>query len=247
MLSKNEVKYIQSLRLKKEREQAGLFVAEGGKITDELLLCKTYEVITVYGLAGYTNSRQTKHPGTTFRAVDEATLQKISQRQTPQQCLALVKMRPQVFEPFDPDSWSLMLDGIQDPGNLGSIIRIADWFGIRNIYATPETADLYNPKVVQATMGSICRVKMMYGPCLEALQKMGPTCYATHQQGDSIWEIGPLAPGVIMIGNEGKGLDDAFMALARKKISIPRLGGAESLNAAIATGIVVSHLMKPGS
>ncbi|HSC52439.1 MAG TPA: RNA methyltransferase [Phnomibacter sp.] len=246
MLSKNEIKYIQSLKAKKQRHEAGVFIAEGPKIIEELIRQHAASVIKVFGLLSFFK----EIPSSVLSKINhvvisEAELERISMLQAPQQCLALVHLKEQAFEPFVAGSWSLMLDSIQDPGNLGTIIRIADWFGIEHIYASADTADCFNPKVVQATMGSLFRVKMMYGPCEQWLQTHQPACYITAMQGKSIWETDAISPGVIIIGNEGKGVSAALAAHATGSMSIPKLGGAESLNAAVATGIILSHVLQP--
>jgi len=245
MLSKNEIKYIQSLKAKKERHEAGVFVAEGPKIISELIGDNPGEIVKVFGLSSFFSSQPVPTLASiphTIVSADE--LERISFLQAPQQCLALVKMRHFEFDTFVRGKWKLMLNGIQDPGNLGTIIRIADWFGIEHIYASNDTAEMYNPKVVQATMGSLFRVKVIYGSCEQWLQTYQPHCYITAMTGTSIWQTNALTPGVIVIGNEGKGVSAAIEKLATETISIPKLGGAESLNAAVATGIILSHLLQ---
>lgn len=246
MLSKNEIKYIQSLKAKKQRREAGVFVVEGFKIISELLSNNTYEAVKVFGTqAFFEQTSETLLEGVACTVVTENELTVISFLQTPQQCLALVKVIDHAFEPFDRHQWSIMLDGIQDPGNLGTIIRIADWFGIKTIYASNDTVELYNPKVAQATMGSLFRVKVMYGPCEQWLKQYAPVCYVTAMDGENIWNIQSLAPGVVVIGNEGKGIGNAIASMSSGTIAIPRIGQAESLNAGVATGIILSHLLKP--
>jgi TrmH family RNA methyltransferase len=137
-----------------------------------------------------------------------------------------------------------MLDTIQDPGNLGTIIRCADWFGIARIFCSTDCADAYNPKVVQATMGSIARVQVAYGSLAERL-KLEPDLptYAAVLDGTDVRRLPPIKEGVIIIGNESKGIGEEVLALCRNRITIPRHGKAESLNAAIATGIILSHIV----
>jgi TrmH family RNA methyltransferase len=149
---------------------------------------------------------------------------------------------------FDPpvfkNTISLVLDGIQDPGNLGSIIRSADWFGIRTIVCSPDCADNFNAKVVQSTMGSITRVQLMYTdlPAFVADNAL-PDLYAATLNGKSVYGTGPVKEGMIIIGNESKGISDALLKKAKHRITIPRKGQAESLNAGVATGIMLSHLV----
>ncbi len=245
MLSKNEIKYIQSLKAKKQRREMGVFVVEGDKSILELLSNNKYVPEKVYGTEAFfaqTPERLVRH--VPHKIISDEDLQSISFLQAPQHSLALVKMIDYPFEPFAKNGWSLMLDDIQDPGNLGTIIRIADWFGVENIYASEDTAEVYNPKAVQASMGSIFRTKVMYGNCEQWLTKYKPNCYVTTMLGQSVWSLPPMPPRVIVIGNEGRGVSAAISSLASVHISIPKLGHAESLNAGVATGIILSHLLQ---
>ncbi|MDP4151167.1 MAG: RNA methyltransferase, partial [Bacteroidota bacterium] len=149
------------------------------------------------------------------------------------------------FPTFDfGNSLSLLLDGIQDPGNLGTILRIADWFGIRQVACSTDCADVFNAKTVQSTMGSICRVGVMYGdlPALVARYPGLPVFGAT-LEGRSVYEMERPGKGMIVIGNESKGIRPELLAAIRVPVTIPRIGSAESLNAAVATGIILSHLV----
>ena len=138
---------------------------------------------------------------------------------------------------------SLALDTIQDPGNLGTIIRIADWFGIANIICSENCADIYNPKVVQSTMGSFGRVEVVYTSLVEFLNRNNSVpIYAAALNGKKVDELKGLKEGIILIGNESKGISIEIMQMATEKITIPKFGMAESLNAAVATGIILSHL-----
>jgi TrmH family RNA methyltransferase len=174
--------------------------------------------------------------------VTQAELEKITGLQTPNQVLAVAAKQTLQEEPFLKDCLSLVLDGIQDPGNMGSIIRIADWFGIYQVIAATDTADIYNPKVVQATMGSITRVKVWYKPLDEWLAKVDATVFGALLNGDSVYTCGKISSGVLVIGNEGQGIRPAVMPFIQKRLTIPRIGGAESLNAAVAAGIILSHV-----
>ncbi|MBL7745420.1 MAG: RNA methyltransferase, partial [Chitinophagaceae bacterium] len=139
---------------------------------------------------------------------------------------------------------SLVLDTLQDPGNLGTIIRIADWFGIEQIICSPDCADVYNPKVVQSTMGSIARVKVFYTDLAEWLPvQKDIRIYAAALEGKDITNMNPLKEGLIIIGNESKGIEEEILALANERITIPKKGKAESLNAGVAAGIILSHLV----
>jgi RNA methyltransferase, TrmH family len=243
MLGKSRLKYIQSLGHKKQREEEGLFIAEGPKMAAEVLAGMTSLVEEVFGVQEWMGRFPEKYPAVRFTEVSEEELSRMSHLSTPNQVLVLLRIPEPVTEINPAGKLTLLLDTIQDPGNLGTIIRIADWFGITQIVCSETTADLYSPKVVQSTMGSIVRVSLMYTqlqPWL--LSATAVPAYAAALEGIGIREIGRLDEGIIIIGNESKGIDPAIMQLVQNRITIPRLGGAESLNAAVAAGIILSHL-----
>ncbi len=240
MISKNEVKYIQSLCHKKQRQQDGLFIAEGPKIVEELLH-SNYTIRKLFAVKEWLAANPLQSIDTT--EIGTAELERISSLQTPNQVLALVQAKA-ATEPELKGRLGLVLDGIQDPGNLGTIIRIADWFGIREIICSADTAELYNPKVVQSTMGSFIRVNVWYGDVkvlLDANKNL--PVYGTLLQGKSIYTIDKPKEGLLIIGNEGRGIREDIISYIQHPITIPRIGGAESLNAAVATGIVLSHFV----
>ena len=243
MLSKNEVKYIQSLKDKKSRAASGQFIAEGPKIVADLLNEYPGEIVSIYATANWIKNHTTVSAKVLIKEIEAFELEKISALQAPQEVLAVMKMHSSDFIPFKNNRWSLMLDGIQDPGNMGSILRSADWFGIAAVYCTSDTADRYNPKVVQAAMGSILRVPVCYGNCEVWLKETQIPVYATLLEGANIFKEQPLAPGIIIIGNEGKGIRPGMLEHITKAITIPKTGKAESLNAAVATGIVLAQLV----
>ena len=240
MISKNEVKYIQSLCHKKQRQQDGLFIAEGPKIIEELLN-SNYTIHKLFAVKEWIANNPLQSIDTA--EVSGMELEKISSLQTPNQVLALVKAKI-ATEPVLKGKLSLVLDGIQDPGNLGTIIRIADWFGVNEIICSADTAELYNPKVVQSTMGSFIRVNVWYGDLKTFLNsnKKLPV-YGTMLQGKSIYAIDKPKEGLLIIGNEGRGIREEIIPFIKYPVTIPRIGGAESLNAGVAAGIVVSHLV----
>ncbi len=242
MISKSQTKYIQSLGQKKHRDQEGVFVAEGPKLVKELLQSKNAELICLYALNDWIEENEKLLKGINVSAINENELEKISQLKTPNQVIAVIKK----FKMQKPDvkrKISLVLDAIQDPGNLGTIIRIADWFGILQIVCSPDCADVYNPKVVQATMGSIARVKVFHTDLPAWLKQQNEVkVYATMLEGKDVTMMSPLKEGLIIIGNEAKGIRDELLQLVDEKITIPKKGGAESLNAAVATGIVLACL-----
>ena len=176
-------------------------------------------------------------------AINETELERISQLTTPNKVLAIVK-KFETNEPGIKERISLVLDAIRDPGNLGTIIRIADWFGISQIICSADCADMYNSKVVQATMGSIARVNVFYTDLPVWLkQRSGVRIYAAMLEGKDVTKMSTIKEGLIIIGNESMGIDKEVLQYANEKISIPRKGSAESLNAAVATGIILSHLV----
>ncbi|MGE5520655.1 MAG: TrmH family RNA methyltransferase [Candidatus Dadabacteria bacterium] len=237
MLSKKVIKDIQSLVHKKLRDESGLFVAEGRKIVDELIKTEETRIETIYATPDWV----VDYPDLpNVQVVTKAELQRISFLSTPNKVLALVKYFP--VQVPNTKTLVLYLDEIQDPGNLGTIIRIADWFGINNVVCSEQCADHYNPKVVQATMGSIARVRVYSDYELQWLKKQQPV-YVSTIDGTTISEFGKVNEGVLVIGNESRGIREEILDLANATVSIPRIGGAESLNAAIATGILLSHML----
>ncbi|HUC81443.1 MAG TPA: RNA methyltransferase [Flavisolibacter sp.] len=237
MLSKKVLKDIQSLGLKKHREETGLFVAEGPKIVDELLQLIPGQLEAVYATEEWEGSDSEK-----ITRISPAELERISQLKTPNQVLAVVKQ----WESIAPtaEGFLLYLDTIQDPGNFGTIIRTADWFGVKNIVCSAGCADFYNPKVVQATMASIARVNVYYDEEASWLAAQSLPRFAASLHGQPLDGFAKISEGILIIGNESKGIRKEYLQLAEEKITIPRRGDAESLNAAVATGILLSHLVK---
>ena len=242
MLSKSQVKYIQSLGQKKFRDQEGLFIAEGPKIVNELLTEIPQLVKTVYGVKEWIDESRGLLIKTAFIEISEAELERISQLSAPNKVLAvLYKIKDD--EIITPNNITLVLDNIQDPGNLGTIIRSADWFGVKQIVCSHNSADMYNSKVIQATMGSIARVKIIYTDLATWLKQQSVTIFAASLKGKDIRKMSKLTEGIIIIGNEAKGINPEVMQLAGEKITIPKPGKAESLNAAVATAIILSHIV----
>ncbi len=239
MLSKNEAKYIQSLGHKKQRQEDRLFIAEGVKLVDELLQAG-YRTKKIYA----TEEWMQNHPGTEAQLVTEEELARISVQTSPNQVLAIAEQKTLSSQPLFSQQLTLALDGIQDPGNLGTIIRIADWFGISQVIASTDTVELYNPKVIQATMGSFTRVNVWYGSLEEMFAGITVPVFGALLEGKNIYEMSPATDGVLLIGNEGKGIGSHLLSLITHPVTIPKTGGAESLNAAVAAGIIVSYLKR---
>lgn len=243
MVNKNEAKYIQSLYHKKKREEEQLFLAEGPKMVAELLQ-SDFIVRKVYAVEKWIEDNKDTIHNIDIVEVTKEELERISQLQTPNQVLAIVEQKHLSNNPTYNNTITLLLDGIQDPGNMGTIIRLADWFGIEQIIASVDTVDLYNAKVVQATMGSITRVKIWYEDLPAILETTTVAVYGAMLEGKNMYDVSPLQEAIILIGNEGKGIRQNLLPFIETAITIPRKGKAESLNAAIATGILLSHLIK---
>ena len=244
MLGKSQTKYIQSLGHKKVRDEEGVYIAEGPKIVGELLASPSAHILKIFGLHDWIEANNQLLSNAEIVEIDEQDLTKISQLTTPNKVLALLKKPQPPVSVSLKNQVSLVLDTIQDPGNLGTIIRIADWFGITQLICSRDCADAYNPKVVQSTMGSIARVQLLYTDLTDWLeaQKDVPV-YATVLDGEDITSTGRIKEGMVVIGNESKGISETILQRVDKRITIPRKGKAESLNAAVATGIVLSHLL----
>ena len=241
MLSKAQLKYIQSLGQKKCRDEEDVFIAEGPKIIDELLSAENVNVKHVYALHSWMKAGLTGNIPVT--EITDEELEKISQLKTPNQVIAIAEKIKWKSELQFKKAVSLVLDTIQDPGNFGTIIRLADWFGVKQILCSPGCADLYNPKVVQASMGSIARVRVEYTELSDFLtQHKEIRTYAAKLEGRDITKMEKLKEGFIIVGNESKGISEKILKLASVSITIPGKGEAESLNAAVATGIILSHL-----
>lgn len=245
MISKNQIKLIRSLELKKNRKRESLFVAEGPKVIEELLKLQTPHTIIA------TKEWIDNNPKiSNVIEVSERELESASLLKTPQQVLALFAIETTVQNlNIDNNKLYLALDGIQDPGNLGTIIRIADWFGIDTIYCSNETVDVYNPKVIQATMGSIARVKVIYTDLYNMISNLSDEMpvYGTFLDGSDIYKNELTPNGIIVMGNEGKGITKELKSLITNKLLIPSFSigdTAESLNVAIATAITCSEFKR---
>jgi TrmH family RNA methyltransferase len=242
MLTRSRIKDIQSLAQKKHREQTGLFLLEGPKLVNELLRLHRSQVVEIFALPAWAEANASLLQEVPIVLLTENELTRVSQLTTPNQVVAVVKqLLPLPLE--IENKITLVCCGIQDPGNLGTIIRTADWFGVHQVVCSEDTVDLYNPKVVQSTMGSIFRVSVHYTDLLTwlASQKNIPI-YATILQGKDVMALSRISEGIILIGNESKGIPLELIELATQQISIVGKGHAESLNAAVATGIILSQL-----
>lgn len=240
MISKREVKYIQSLCQKKQRLADRLFLVEGEKAVDEVVK-SSWTIRNIYATPDWIESRA--GIAVPVSVASEEQIQEMSSLVTARKVIALVEMKNDQPPLNTVPGITLVLDAIQDPGNFGTIVRIADWFGVRQIIAGESCADIYNPKVIQATMGSFVRILPIYTNLQDWLQQYPHPILGAVLNGTSIHQIEPVSSAALLIGNEGKGIQDALVPFIQRPVSIPKLGGAESLNAAVATGILLSHLV----
>ncbi len=250
MLSKNNIKFLTSLHVKKYREENAQFIAEGVKLVGELLN-SNFNIIEIFALKEWI----VKNPSINkvqVTEIDSKELERISGLSTPNQVVALVEIpKSEIsFKEIYTDL-VLALDDIKDPGNLGTIIRIADWFGIKNIVCSQNSVDVYNPKVVQATMGSIARVNVFYTNLYDLISSAPKdiNIYGSLLEGENIYTKEISSEGIIVIGNEAKGISADILPLITEKIHIPSFAvnknnKAESLNASIATAIICSEFKR---
>lgn len=241
MLSRGQVKLIRSLQQKKYRKLHNLFVVEGVKLINELLLSE-FIIHSFFAQNDETTGKiiENEFPGkiksTNF--ITENELKSISSLVSPNKFLAVVEI-PEAADIMYGNDLNIVLDGIRDPGNLGTIIRIADWFDVGQVICSEDCADIYNPKTVQATMGSIFRIRVIYTDIFSYLQHSKIQKYAAVLDGLDMHSVKISKPADILIGNESEGLRNGMEKFADHHISIPRYGKAESLNAAVATALVL--------
>ncbi|WP_299993536.1 RNA methyltransferase [Marinifilum sp. N1E240] len=253
MLSKNQIKLINSLQKKKYRDQHQLFVAEGDKLVIDLLQSGIEANFLIYS-----KDWKNTHSSTHFKNIetrietDSSQLKKISTLKNPSPVLGVFNIpKIELNTKTISNSLSIVLDDVQDPGNLGTIIRIADWFGIKNIFCSPNTVDLYNPKVIQATMGAIARIKLSYTPLDELIAKYKSDnfpIYGTFLEGETIYNSSLQNNGFIIMGNEGKGISENIAKQVSNKLFIPNFPAnqetSESLNVSVATSIICSEFRR---
>jgi RNA methyltransferase, TrmH family len=244
MLSKSKIHAIHALRRKKMRDERGLFIAEGDKIVREILQsANAVPIDAIFALSAWAQEANLllKKYTHLLTIVSEAELKQISGLSEPNQVLVVAHKRiPHLSDDFIKQKFTLYLDGIQDPGNMGAILRIADWFGMPCVFCSDTCVDVWNPKVVQSTMGALLRVNTVEIPFSD-LKKKYPNApiYGALLIGNNIFNKNCFEKtGVIVIGNEGNGISNDLLKQIDYPITIPGGGGAESLNAAVATGII---------
>lgn len=245
MLSKNTLKFIKSLQQKKFRKQEHAFFVEGSKNVTELL-DSDFEITHIL----YTEKFADDNPhalkrfkGESF-LVTQNVLQSAGSFQTNDSALAVAKIKENHVPTISKNDLILALDDVRDPGNLGTIIRIADWYGIKNIVCSSESADFYNPKVLNSSMGSFTRVNVSYTDIYKFLLQVKSPIYGAFLDGKSIHQSKFSPSGVIVMGNESYGISDQVGSLVTERITIPRFGNAESLNVAIATAIICDNFKR---
>jgi RNA methyltransferase, TrmH family len=246
MLSKNVSKYITALQIKKYRQEYGTFLVEGAKSVVELL-DSDFVIETIVTTPIFYEANTKMFANQTFK-VEYATadeLSKVGSLQTNDSCLAIVKMKENSRLLAGSQEFVLVLDDIRDPGNLGTIIRIADWYGINKIICSETTTDWYNPKVISATKGSFTRVKGFYTDLKQYLDNLTDTdVYGTFMTGQSVHGVAFGQSGYVVMGNESNGISADIEAFVNQKITIPRFGHAESLNVGIAAAVVLDNLRR---
>lgn len=246
MFSKSTIKYIQSLQHKKFRDEYDVFVAEGPKVVLELLQTNIFKCKAVYAVQDWLSGLDKSMVHSIekqLELVKDFELEKIAHYTTANKVVAIFEKRPARENISVKNKLTLVLDDIQDPGNLGTIIRTADWFGIENIICSNNTVDFYNPKVVQSTMASLGNVNIIYTDLFEWLKNPGGVQkLAATLKGRPLNEVKKIKEGLIIIGNESKGISAGIIKLADTEITIPKTGSAESLNAAVATAIILYAL-----
>lgn len=255
MISKNKIKLIHALAQKKQRTAQRLFVAEGHKVVEDLL--SHFNCTFLAAKTEWLNEKKQlvsglRQNGTEIQDVTADELERASLLKTPQDVLAVFRLpdERQADSNLPAKQLCLALDGIQDPGNMGTIVRIADWFGITHIWCSPDTADVYNPKTVQATMGALARVNVHYTDLQQFIKSLpdDTPVYGTFLDGKNMYEQPLSANGIIIMGNEGNGISPAVAALVSKRLYIPNFPAerntVESLNVAIATSIICAEFRR---
>lgn len=246
MLSKNKIKHIKALQIKKYRQQSKEFLVEGEKIVLELLQ-SNYQINQLY----CTNFFYEKYAqlfqsnSINFELVKEDELNQAGTLVNNSTCLAIAQMPENELLNIEKTGYTLVLDNIQDPGNLGTILRIADWYAITQIVCSENTVDVYNPKVISASMGSFLRIQLFYTDLKDFLYaNQNQNIYGAVLAGENLHKISFAANGLIVLGNESQGISQEIMPFIAKKITIPRFGQAESLNVGIATAVICDNLRR---
>jgi TrmH family RNA methyltransferase len=246
MISKAKIKWVKSLQVKKYRLEEQCFIVQGRKGVTELLQ-SSFVTTDVIATAEMLGTLQTKFKGkksVEWLQASPSVIETLGSFQSNDSVLAVARMKEHQVQPPSETEYFLALDDIRDPGNLGTIIRTADWFGIKQIVASPTTADFYNPKTISATMGSFCRVNVFYADLVGYLKDASVPIYGAFLNGKDVHLQKFDTGGIVVVGNESNGINPEVEKLIRNRIFIPGSGNAESLNAAIATGIILDNIFK---
>ena len=236
MIAKNQIKYIRGLSLKKNRMKEQCFVVEGEKSLAELLN-SSFEIVELFALKDWID--ENKLVFDKIQAISFKELERISNLKSPNKVLAVVRMRKQVILQQEA-AVILVLDDINDPGNLGTIIRMCDWFGVKQIICSENTVDIYNPKVVQSTMGSLFRIHVIYTNLIKYLAKVTTPVYGAYMDGENVKDIKINHKAYLVMGNEANGISEKVEKYISKRVAIKNIGGnTESLNVAVATSILL--------
>ncbi len=245
MLSKSQISFIKSLQLKKFRKSEGLFIVEGLKSITEFIN-SSFKIHSIYIEVDFFSETPSIPTNIHRIETNSVNFKKISNLQHPQGALALIYIPNN--KPIEPkvlkNKFTIVLDDVQDPGNLGTIIRTADWFGIENIICSNNTVDIYNPKVVQATMGALSRIQIHYLNLEDFFSQVDIPIYGALLEGKSIYETQFESEGIIVLGNEGHGIHPNLINHIQKPVTIPRIGKSESLNVAISAAIFCSEVSR---
>lgn len=241
MISKSELKFIRSLKNKKYRTSEKRFLVEGAKNVQELLK-SDFEIEILLASDDFYKSNLESDSTHRIERVSPKVLTDVSSIQTNGQALAVVHQKEYTLSDFDFEKTSFAFDGLNDPGNLGTIIRTLDWFGHKQILCSDDSVELYNPKVISSTMGSFCRVKVIYCDMEKTLSSYKGGITGAEMIGDSLGDWNPSAPEIIVMGSESHGIRDGVRKHLDRSITIPGSGNAESLNVGVATGIICSHV-----
>lgn len=248
MLSKKVTKYVSSLQIKKYRKLHQSFLIQGEKSVGELLL-SDYPIELICCTEAYFEAKKgsIENSGAEIIICKQDELEKIGTLKTNDSVLAVAKQKDLKLNDLNFSTWIIALDRINDPGNLGTIIRLADWYGIKQIIAGEGTADFYNPKTILASMGSFTRVDVFACDIPAVLKIASKPVYGAYLEGENIHEINDaLTPGVLLMGNEAQGISSDLEKLVTQKLTIPKFGGAESLNVGIATAILLDTIKRVG-
>jgi RNA methyltransferase, TrmH family len=243
MISKATIKFIKSLQIKKYRKQEQSFIVEGAKSVQELLN-SDFDTTLLLATSDFLSKIDETHTKAEILEVSVKELEGIGEFQTNESALAIARMKPNKKIAVDVHEFALVLDDIRDPGNLGTIIRTADWYGIKKIIASEETADFYNSKVITATMGSFTRTEIFYTALEDYLPNSTHKVYGAFLDGKDVHQLDFGKGGLIVIGNESKGISPGVERAVTERITIPRYGQAESLNAAIAAAVICDNVRR---